>query len=138
VSNTDQVAAAAPRRAFGWLSFAATLLIIAGIFKILDAIWAFKYDDDITEDLQTIFLDSDPAAWGWIWLVTGVLLIVAGFGVLRGSQAARWFGIAAASLSAVVGYMWIFFRPLWAIVAVSLSMVVVFSLGEFGGRHRDE
>ena len=30
----------------GWLAFAASLLVISGIFKILDAIWAFKYDDE--------------------------------------------------------------------------------------------
>src|SRR4029450_7199075 len=33
----------------GWLTLAASLLVIPGIFKILDAIWAFKYDDDVPD-----------------------------------------------------------------------------------------
>ena len=63
----------------GWLAFAASLLVIVGIFKIFDAIWAFKYDDELAGEVRTIVFDQDLTAWGWIWLLLGILLIVAGF-----------------------------------------------------------
>ena len=47
-----------------------------------------------------MLFENDLAAWGWVWLVLGVLLIAAGLAVLRGAQWARWFGIIAASFAA--------------------------------------
>ena len=40
--------------------------------------------------------ERDLAAWGWIWLLLGILLIVAGFAVVKGMEWARWFGIVVA------------------------------------------
>jgi len=36
----------------GWLTFSAVLLIIAGIMRVIDAIWAFGYDGAIPGNLQ--------------------------------------------------------------------------------------
>ena len=34
-------------RRSGWLTFSAVVLIIAGIMRIIDAIWAFGYHDGL-------------------------------------------------------------------------------------------
>ena len=39
--------------------------------------------------------------YGWYWLLIGILLIMAGFAVLKGSQVGRWFGIVAAAVGAI-------------------------------------
>jgi hypothetical protein len=62
-------------RSSGWLAFAAAMLAIGGAFKVFDALWAFKYDDDFPQ-LQTILFERDLTAWGWVWLVVGVLLLI--------------------------------------------------------------
>jgi hypothetical protein len=67
-------------RAAGWLSFAAALLVVSGIFKIFDALWAFKFDDDVSEEVQTVLFENDLESWGWVWLVVGVVLVLAGSG----------------------------------------------------------
>jgi hypothetical protein len=36
----------------GWLTFSAVVLIIAGIMRIIDAIWAFSYHGAIPGNLQ--------------------------------------------------------------------------------------
>ena len=92
------------RLGVGWLAFTAALLVTMGIFRILDAFWAFRYDDDIPEGLQTIIFDSNLAAWGWIWLLLGTLMILAGFAVVQGLQWARWFGIAVLAVAAITNY----------------------------------
>ena len=63
------------------MAFAATLLVMSGGFKVLDALWAFKFDDEIKPEMQTVIFERDPVAWGWLWLVLGVLLIAAGIAV---------------------------------------------------------
>jgi hypothetical protein len=115
------------------LSFAAALLVVSGIFKILDALWAFKYDDDVSDEVQTVLFENDLASWGWVWLGVGIILILAGFAVVSGSQWARWVGIVAASLAAISFLPWIYYKPLWTILSVTLAVLVIYALAAYGG-----
>jgi hypothetical protein len=124
----------APRRRANWLAFAAALLAVSGIFKIFDALWAFKYDDDVSAEVQTFIFERDLTSWGWVWLVVGIVLIAAGFAVVTGAEWARWVGIVAASLAAISFLPWIYYQPLWTILSVSLAMLVVYALVAYGGR----
>jgi hypothetical protein len=125
--------ASAPRGT-GWLTFAATLLIVSGIFKVLDALWAFKYDDEVSEQVQTIVFERDLSSWGVVWLVVGIVLILAGAAVITGAEWARWVGIVAAGLAAIAFLPWVYFEPFWTILSVSLAMLVVYALATYGGR----
>lgn len=118
----------------GWLTFTSSLLVIMGIFKILDAFWAFKYDDDIPSGLQTIIFDTDLAAWGWIWLLLGVLMVVGGFAVVNGKEWARWFGVVVLAVAAITNYSWIVFRPFWTLVLEGVYLAGIYGLLVHGGR----
>ncbi len=118
----------------GWLTFASIMLAIGGTFKIFDAIWAFKYDDEVSEPLQTILFERDLAAWGWVWLVVGVILLLASACVATGSQWARWVGMIAAGFSAVVFMPWIYYQPLWTVLSVTLMILTLYALAAHGGR----
>ena len=131
---SDQNWEAARRRRAGWLAFAATLLVMSGGFKVLDALWAFKFDDDIKDEMQTVLFAHDPGAWGWLWLVLGVLLIAAGFAVAKGAQWARWFGVVVAGVSLLFNYVWIYFQPIWTLVSTGVLLAVLYALIVYGGR----
>jgi hypothetical protein len=120
-------------RAAGWLSFAAAMLVVSGAFKILDALWAFKYDDEVSEEVQTVLFENDLASWGWLWLGIGIVLVLAGFAVISGAQWARWVGIVAASVAAILFLPWIYYQPLWTILSVTLAILVVYALATYGG-----
>ena len=121
----------------GWLAFAASLLVIGGIFKILDAIWAFKYDDELAGDVRTIVFDQDLTAWGWIWLLLGILLIVAGFAVVKGMEWARWFGIVVLAVAAIANYSWIVWAPLWTLGLEAIYAAAIYGWLVYGGRRDD-
>jgi hypothetical protein len=112
----------------GWTVFAAVILIMAGIMRILDAFWAFDRNDETSEDLQVLVFKKDLAAYGWLWLVVGALLIAAGIGVLRGSRVARWFGIAVAAFAAISAMLWIYQFPIGALIYVSIAVLVILGL----------
>lgn len=130
---TQGAGTATSERGTGWLWFAATVLIVSGAFKILDALWAFKYDDEISEDVQTILFENDLQAWGWWWLAVGILLVAAGVAVVSGAEWARWVGIVAASIAAIAYFPWIYYQPLWTILSVGLAVLVVYALATYGG-----
>jgi hypothetical protein len=121
-------------RGTGWLAFAATLMLLSGVFKIFDAFWAFKYDSELSETVETVVLEGNLAAWGWVWLVVGVVLVAAGVAVARGAEWARWVGIVVAGITVALAVTWIFFQPLWAILTVTLGILVIFALAVYGGR----
>lgn len=112
----------------GWLVFASVVLITSGVMRILDAIWAFDKDDEVGEDLQVLLFEKDLAAYGWLWLVIGALLIAAGIGVLRGATWARWFGIVAAAVAAITAMFWIYLYPIGSLIYVALAVMVIHGL----------
>jgi hypothetical protein len=128
---------ARPRTGEGWLLFSAIILVTGGVIRIFDAFWAFDKDDDLAGDVQAVVFNEDLTAYGWLWLIMGILMIAAGFGVLSGAQWARWFGIIVASLAAITAMFWIYAYPVWALVFILISFLVIYGLATYGGRTDD-
>ena len=75
-------------RGSGWLFFAGTVLGMAGLMRIFDAFWVFYYDGQVPEALDGAILGDDLDTYGWVFLVVGVLLLLASFAVLIGVRLA--------------------------------------------------
>ena len=68
--------------AVGFSMFAAIMLLIAGSFQIMAGL-AGIFQNEFYVRTSNYFLEFDVSAWGWIHLMWGVLVLLAGFGVLR-------------------------------------------------------
>jgi hypothetical protein len=122
------------REGAGWRLYASIVLMTAGVMRIFDAFWAFDKDDEIVGNLQLVLFDEDLDTYGWIWLAIGILLVLAGFGVLTGSELARWIGIGVAVIAAISAFLWIYAFPIWALVGVVIATSVIYALAAYGGR----
>jgi len=126
-------------RGAGWLTFSAIILVFAGIMRIFDSIWAFRAKRGFSElggssdDLPYATFGSSLKAYGVYFLIVGILLIAAGYGVLKKAQWARWFGIIAAAVSAIVAMSWMPYFPIWSFVYVMVSVLVIYGLSAYGG-----
>jgi hypothetical protein len=118
----------------GWLFFAGTILGIAGIMRIFDALWAFRYDGLVPEALDGAVLGTSLTTYGWVWLIVGVVLIAASFAILNRSQFARWIGIIAGALLAITAFWWMPFYPVWSLAYVLIGVLVVYALAAHGAR----
>lgn len=77
----------------GWLTFSAVILITAGIMRVLDGIWAFRYKGTVVDGLHQAIFGHSLTTYGWIWTIVGAILIIAGFLVMEqtlGSVISRW------------------------------------------------
>ena len=75
--------------ATGGIMFAATLLFIVGIFQGIAGISAI-FEDQFYVVTRNYVFDLDVTAWGWIHLLLGILLLVAGWALFaRKPWAAR-------------------------------------------------
>jgi hypothetical protein len=72
----------------------------------------------------------DLTTWGWITLLWGIVLVLAGFSLLSGASWARWFTIVVGSLNFIVqlGFVGSSQYPLWALTALALTAVVLYAL----------
>lgn len=121
---------------FGWLMFSSVVLVVAGIMRIIDAIWAWQADTVVPDGFDDALLGDDLNTYGWLWLVVGIVLIVAGFAVMQRSQWARWVGIVAGAIMAITALGWMPFYPVWSLVYVAIGIFVIYGLGVYGDRPR--
>lgn len=118
----------------GWLFFAGTVLGLAGLMRILDAFWAFRYKGAIPDVLQNGLLGSNLKHYGWAWLIVGIILIVASFLILVRSQFGRWVGYIAALIGGLSAMTWMPYYPVWSLTYVALAVLVFYALARHGGR----
>jgi hypothetical protein len=118
-------------RASGWaiggISFAATMLLLIGVFQALDGLAAILNDSFFVVTKNYTF-DLDVTAWGWIHLILGILLVFAGWGVFTGKTWAGIAGITLAVLSAIANFFFIPYYPFWSILVIGLDVWVIWAL----------
>jgi hypothetical protein len=119
---------------FGWLFFAGTILGLAGLMRFFDALWAFRYDGVVPDELEGAVLGTSLTTYAWVWLIVGVVLMVASFAILRRSQLARWIGIIAAALLIISSFWLMPYYPIWSFTYVLIGFLVIYALAAHGGR----
>ena len=117
------------RRWTGWIAFAGWLMLIIGsldFFEGLIAIIRGKYYV-LTPEQIVVF---DIKTWGWITLLWGIVVAIAGLGILAGSGWARWFAIVVGSITFIeqLGFVGGAQYPLWALTVLALTGVVLYAL----------
>jgi hypothetical protein len=118
----------------GWRFFAGTMLGLAGLMRLFDAIWAWRYNGPTPENLQNAILGSNLNTYGWVYFVVAVILIASSFGVVFGSDVSRWVGILAAGILAVTSIWSIPYYPVWSVTYIVLAIMVIHGLAVYGGR----
>ena len=118
----------------GWMIFAAVALGVAGIMRIFDSIWAFRYHGAIPDDLQNALWGHTLKNYGWLWLVVGIILILCAFGVMARSQISRWIGIFAGAVAAISAIWWIPYYPVWSLAYIAIGILVIYALAAYGSR----
>ena len=113
----------------GWIGFAGMLMLILGGIDFFQGLIAL-FEDEYYLVTQSGFLVVDLTTWGWIMLLWGVLLVLAGLALMAGRGWARWFTIVVVSLNlfAQLGFLGNSQYPLWALTALALNVVVLYAL----------
>jgi len=117
----------------GWLFFAAVVLGVAGIMRVFDAIWAFRYHGTLPAGLEDALFGTSLKTYGWIYLIVAIILILAAFGVMAGSSFSRWIGIVAGGIMAISSIWWMPYYPIWSLLYVAIGILVIYALVAYGG-----
>ncbi len=118
-------------RVSGWArggtAFAAAVMLTVGIFQIIAGLSAIL-DDQFFVVTRHYEFSWDVTAWGWIHLILGIVVTLAGMSLFAGRAWAAVLAICLAVISAVANFFFIPYYPFWAIVIIALDMWVIWSL----------
>lgn len=117
----------------GLVVFAGVMMMMIGIFHALTGLAAILENEFFVVGPQYLY-EFDVTAWGWVHLIVGLIIGVAGWQVLNGATWARIVGMTLASLSAVANFFFIPYQPIWAILMISLAVLVIAALAAYSPR----
>jgi hypothetical protein len=122
---------AGPERVSGWviggMTFAASVMILIGIFQAIAGLVAI-FDDQFFIVTRNYTFDLDVTAWGWIHLVLGIFVALAGFGLIAGKSWAAVTAVILAIFTAVENFFFIPYYPWWSLLVIALSVWVIWAL----------
>jgi hypothetical protein len=113
--------------AVGGMFFAGTLMIVIGVFEAIEGLAAI-IENEFYVVSQNYTFELDATAWGWIHLILGIVVALAGFYVMSGRTWARAVGITLAILAAVANFFFIPYYPFWSLLIIALAVWVIWSL----------
>jgi hypothetical protein len=122
--------------AVGFALFAAVMMIMAGIWQALAGLIAI-FQNEFYVATRNYLFQFDATTWGWIHLLIGVVVGLAGLGLLAGQTWARVFGIFLAVLSAIANFMFIPYYPFWSLLIIAVDVFIIWALAAHGREIRE-
>ena len=117
--------------AVGWTFFAAMMMILIGVFQSIAGVVAIV-DDDFYVKTRNYVFQFDTTQWGWGHLIFGLLVLFSGIYLLKGSVFARTIGVIMALISAIAGFAWLPYDPVWGVVIIAIAVSVIWALTAHG------
>jgi hypothetical protein len=113
--------------AAGGVLFAATIMVLTGLFQIFEGIAGIAKDNLYLSTPNYLF-QFNVTAWGWIHLIIGIIVTLVGLFLFTGSVVARGIAIGLAALQAFANFFFLPYYPLWAIIIIALDAFVIWAL----------
>jgi hypothetical protein len=121
------------QRGAGWVTFAGIMLTLAGVLDIVHGIRVMGFQDTAVD---TFFFLDNAEAWGWFYIILGIVLVIVGFGVFGGATWAAVVGIVVAAIAAVLHMLWVFRYPIVSLILMTLDILVIYALSMYGGKEK--
>jgi hypothetical protein len=118
--------------AIGWSVFAAYMMMMIGSFQALAGIAGIVNDDRFVGATEDYVLTLDLTQWGWVHLIIGIIVFVAGLGIFSGNVLARTVGVWIAIGSAVSAFVYLPIQPVWSSILIAINVTVIWALTAHG------
>ncbi|MFD9434773.1 hypothetical protein [Streptomyces sp. NPDC060002] len=122
--------------AAGGVVFGGVLMFVSGVLAVFQGIAAIA-NDDVYSRVGSYVYEMNLTGWGWVLLIVGIVAAVTGYGLLSGSEWAGWArisGIALASLSLILQFLFLPYAPFWAVIQIAIDVFVIWALAAYHPR----
>ena len=121
----------------GWIVFASFMMILVGSFQAIQGLVALFDDGFYLVRENGLVVNVNYNVWGTVHLLLGIVLLLAGVGVLAGNLAARTVGVILAGLSALANMAFIGAYPIWSLLIITVDILVIYALIVHGREMHD-
>ena len=116
----------------GWARFAAVMIIVNGIFGVIQGLVALLAPDPYFVVTRGSLFLFNLTGWGWWTLIIGVLLILIGIAVLMGATWARVIAIILVIVGAVGQLLLLPAQPWWSSITIGVDILIIYALTVHG------
>jgi len=113
--------------AIGFTALAAVLMMLSGGANILEGI-AAVIRGSFFVSLPHYTYNITSSHWGWIHIIAGAVVFLAGVALFLDKLWARAVGVALASLSLLMNLVYIPYFPVWSIVVIAIDAFIIWAL----------
>lgn len=111
----------------GFTALAAVFMVISGLWSFFEGLAAIVRGGFFVT-LPNYTYNISTAGWGWMHLILGIVVFLAGLCLFADMAWARVTGIILATVSAVLNFLYIPYYPVWSIVLIALDVFVIWAL----------
>lgn len=117
--------------AVGLIAFAGILMVLSGAFHVVQGLVALVNDSFFVLGQDYVF-KFDATTWGWIHLIAGIVVALAGMALFQGSVWARTVAVILACVSIIASFLWMPYYPLWSLVVIVFDVFVIWAVTAHG------
>ena len=117
--------------AVGVTAFAAVIMILGGTFQAIEGLVALVNDKFYVVGSEYLF-EFDVTTWGWIHLILGIVVALAGFFLFQGATWARTVAVIVASVGIITNFLWMPYYPVWSLTIITFDVFVIWAVTMHG------
>jgi len=112
----------------GWVLFAGVMMVMLGIFQLIEGITALVRDTYYLVASNGLLVSVNYTTWGWTHLIIGLVTLVAGYALIAGHMWGRILGVILALVSATVQLAFLAAAPVWAVTVIAIDVLVIYAI----------
>ena len=117
----------------GWIVFAGTMMAILGVFHMFEGLVALFRHTQIVFPASGLTIQVSYSQWGWVQLLAGALVFLAGLSLFTGRMWARTLAVVLVAISALVNFAWAGIYPFWSLTLLAIDFLVLYAIIAHGG-----
>jgi hypothetical protein len=117
----------------GWIVFAGTMMAILGVFHMFEGLIALFRHAYIFFPTTGLTIQVSYTQWGWVQLVAGALVFLAGLALFTGRLWARTLAVVLVVVSALINFAWASSFPVWSLTLLAIDFFVIYAIIAHGG-----
>lgn len=121
---------------FGVILFAGCMMLLMAMFQFFEGL-AAVIKGSFYVVVPNYAFNVDVTTWGWIQMLLSIVVAAAGVFLFVGKLWARIIAIIVALVSAVENFLSIPYQPIWSILMVVLSLLVIWAVAFHGRELQD-
>ena len=112
----------------GWIVFAGTMMAILGVFHMFEGLIALFRHTEIAFPASGLTVQVSYTQWGWLQLLAGTLVFMAGLALFTGRMWARTLAVILVAVSALVNFAWANLYPFWSLTLLAIDFSIIYAI----------